>query len=140
MSCITHARYKLRVQEGPNLQKTAARMSKITISTHILDTSRGLAADNVPVTLYKLQETTNEWRKISQSATNDDGRCPELIIAEEFEPGYYKLNFDTSDYFKRYHTRYLYPFVEIVFECGSKQHYHIPLLLNPFGYSTYRGT
>ncbi|XP_037920247.1 uncharacterized protein LOC119657421 isoform X1 [Hermetia illucens] len=110
----------------------------LTISTHILDTSRGRAATNVPVTLFKLENDI--WKQISQNVTNQDGRAPGLVPNGDLTVGLYKLHFDTAEYFKQTTTRFLYPFVEIVFNCDELGHYHIPLLLNPFGYSTYRGT
>lgn len=110
-----------------------------TISTHILDTTNGHPAINVPVTLYHLED--DEWKLIKQSITNADGRCSSLIDNENFKEGYYKIHFDVMKYFKDINiTKFLYPFIEIAFQCEQEQNYHIPLLLNPFGYSTYRGS
>jgi 5-hydroxyisourate hydrolase len=112
-------------------------MSKLT--THILDTSKGIPAQNVEVILYHLQN--NSWNEISKSKTNNDGRIPDLLPAETIlESGNYKLKFDTKKYFDSTSTQTFYPFVEIVFEIKTDAHYHVPLLLNPYGYSTYRGS
>lgn len=110
-----------------------------TISTHILDTSKGSPAQHVDVILSK-QENEN-WNEITKGTTNSDGRIPDLLNKEiKLEPGIYKLKFDTKKYFEATNTEAFYPFVEIVFEIKTDAHYHVPLLLNPFGYSTYRGS
>lgn len=114
-----------------------------TISTHILDTSKGSPAQNVEVVLSRWlsgQQDEN-WNEIAKGVTNSDGRIPDLLSKETIiEPGIYKLKFDTKKYFDVTATQAFYPFVEIVFEIKSDAHYHVPLLLNPFGYSTYRGS
>ena len=110
-----------------------------TISTHILDTSKGTPAQNVEVVLYQQQD--ENWNEIAKGVTNSDGRIPDLLSKETIiEPGVYKLKFDTKEYFDASAVQTFYPFVEIVFEIKTDAHYHVPLLLNPFGYSTYRGS
>ena len=112
-------------------------MSQIT--THILDTSAGLPAQGVAVSLFQQQD--KDWTAIASGQTNKDGRIPDLLSPEEKLPtGIYKLRFDTQTYFDRNEISSFYPFVEVVFHISDQQHYHVPLLLNPFGYSTYRGT
>lgn len=112
-------------------------MSQLT--THILNTSNGIPAENVDVVLYHQQNDI--WKVIAKSNTNNDGRITDLLPKETFlEFGIYKLKFDTKKYFDSTSTQTFYPFVEIVFEINTKEHYHVPLLLNPFGYSTYRGS
>lgn len=118
-------------------------MSQIT--THILDTSQGKPASGVKVELYhdtSSQETENLWLSIGDGVTDSDGRIAKLLSQNEPLPaGRYKLRFDTAAYFNRLALSAFYPFVEIVFQIdGDGQHYHVPLLLNPFGYSTYRGS
>lgn len=89
--------------------------------------------------LFRMGE--NLWDKKSEGHTDDDGRILNLLPPMPLEPGRYKLHFDVGNYYKLLNIPTLYPFVEIVFECVPGQaHYHIPLLLNPFGYSTYRGS
>jgi 5-hydroxyisourate hydrolase len=113
-------------------------MSQIT--THILDTSIGMPASGVPVHLSK-SAGTNGWDIISEGVTNDDGRIPGLVDKDTMlAPGRYKLHFDTAVYFERQKIKGFYPYVEVVFEITSTKHHHVPLLLNPFGYSTYRGS
>lgn len=113
-------------------------MSQIT--THILDTSKGKPAAGILIRLEKKMEN-NSWIEIGKGHTNDDGRLPGLVPESTFlEFGIYKLIFDTETYFSNTNVTGLYPFVEIAFKVSENKHYHIPLLLNPFGYSTYRGS
>lgn len=110
-----------------------------SISTHILDTSKGSPAQDVQVKLYQQQD--NEWIEIASGKTNHDGRIPDLLNKETFiELGIYKFKFDTQQYFDAASVEAFYPYIEIVFEIKTDAHYHVPLLLNPFGYSTYRGS
>lgn len=113
-------------------------MSQIT--THILDTSRGVPACGVEVTLY--QGSGETWHELSSGTTDDDGRVPDLLENERvLEAGMYKLRFEIGQYYQSIGVDGFYPFSEIVFNIqGDGQHYHVPLLLNPFGYSTYRGS
>jgi 5-hydroxyisourate hydrolase len=112
-------------------------MSQIT--THILDTTRGLPAQNVPISLYT--QKGNDWEKLGSGLTNTDGRLPGLLADDVKLPaGIYRLHFETSVYFSANKEQGFYPYVDIVFELDAKgAHYHIPLLLTAFGYSTYRG-
>lgn len=112
-------------------------MSQIT--THILDTSVGKPAHEVTIILY--QGGNDEWKELARGQTNTDGRLPNLLAAEVvLQAGIYKLRFETKDYYDRLGIATFYPFVEVVVDITSDRHYHIPLLLNPFGYSTYRGS
>lgn len=112
-------------------------MSQLT--THILDTTKGRPATDVAVTLF--YEKNGIWNLIVKAVTNQDGRIPGLVPADhQLEYGTYKLLFETSAYFNGQGIKSFYPFVEIVFSIDSPEHYHVPLLLNPFGYSTYRGS
>lgn len=113
-------------------------MSQIT--THVLDTSRGKPANGITITLQK-PLGPDQWEDICSGVTNDDGRIPEFLPKEKsISPGIYRMLFDTGAYFKNSNTVAFYPFVPIVFEIFDTDHYHVPLLLNPFGYSTYRGS
>lgn len=113
-------------------------MSQIT--THILDTTRGLPAQNVPITLFAQQG--EGWKEINRGVTNSDGRLPGLLADDDkLSAGVYRMHFATANYFKANNEVGFYPFVDIVFEIdASGTHYHIPLLLTAFGYSTYRGS
>jgi len=112
-------------------------MSQIT--THILDTTHGRPAAGITIILY--QGGNDEWTEIARGVTNTDGRAGELLKKDVLlQKGIYKLRFETKDYFDKNAIPTFYPFVEIVFDIQADEHYHIPLLLNPFGYSTYRGS
>jgi len=113
-------------------------MSEIT--THVLDTSLGQPAAGVPVIL-EIEKPAGAWKEISRGATDGDGRLRHLLAPGSLVAGTYRLIFDTGSYFHSRKVESLYPLVSIVFEVrDAKQHYHIPLLLSPFGYSTYRGS
>jgi 5-hydroxyisourate hydrolase len=111
-----------------------------TISTHVLDTARGRPAAGVPVTLEV--EAAGGWQMVGQGTTNADGRLSDLISAEaSLDAGVYRLSFDTARYFAGQQLESFYPQVTVVFKVSdAAQHYHVPLLLSPFGYSTYRGS
>ena len=107
------------------------------ITTHILDTTRGKPAEGVVIILYGQEQT--DWIEMARGMTNADGRITDLL-AQTIPSGIYKLRFETEAYFTRLDTRTFYPFVDIIFTITTGEHYHVPLLLNPFGYSTYRGS
>ena len=109
------------------------------ISTHILDTSRGRPAAGVAVTL--LREQPDGGLAIVNAGTTDaDGRVKGLVEGQP-ETGVYQLRFATGAYFQAQKVTAFYPVVEIIFVVDqSGEHYHVPLLLNPFGFSTYRGS
>ncbi len=112
-------------------------MSQLT--THILDTTAGKPAENVHIILYL--GGNDAWIELSRGKTNNDGRLLDLLQADQLlKAGIYKLRFETKDYFDRLGLKTFYPFVEIIIDVDSDDHYHVPLLLNPFGYSTYRGS
>lgn len=115
-----------------------------TISTHILDIARGRPAAGVMVIL------SNGDREFARARTDNNGRITTWIansdpdaadpVASRLSPGGYTLRFETRSYFEAQAVATLYPFIEIHFEIGDDTHYHIPLLLSPWGYSTYRGS
>ncbi len=110
------------------------------ITTHVLDTARGLPAAGVPVALEIRAETG--WRELGRAATDDDGRIRQLLPAgSALIPGVYRLTFDLDRYFAELEIEGFYPEASIVFHVrDAAQHHHVPLLLSPFGYSTYRGS
>ena len=112
-------------------------MSQIT--THVLDTSLGRPAAGVPVIL-EIQKAGG-WQEISKGATDADGRLRHLLEPGAIVAGIYRLTFETSVYFHARKIHGLYPQITIVFQVADpKEHYHIPLLLSPYGYTTYRGS
>jgi len=113
-------------------------MSQIT--THVLDTSRGIPAKGIRITLS--QKNEDQWCELAKGITNSDGRIAELLPADRIlSSGFYRMKFNTADYFSANNEQGFYPYVDIVFELSNDgSHYHIPLLLSAFGYSTYRGS
>ena len=111
------------------------------ISTHILDTVRGKPAASVPVRLEH-RDLSGAWRELSTGRTDPNGRCAELLPENHsLSEGVYRLTFATADYFAAQGIQGLYPFIEVTFQVRSgESHFHIPLLLSPNGYSTYRGS
>jgi 5-hydroxyisourate hydrolase len=113
-------------------------MSQIT--THVLDTSIGRPAAGVPVIL-EMEKAGGGWKELGRGVTDGDGRQRELLATGSLKEGTYRLTFDTRAYFASRKVETLYPQVSVVFEVRrSSEHHHIPLLLSPHGYSTYRGS
>lgn len=106
-----------------------------SISTHVLDTARGMPAAGIDVVLEI--QAGEVWRQIGRSTTDGDGRVRAFVQpGEELTAGSYRLRFATAIYQTGF-----YPEVVITFAVTDPaQHYHVPLLLSPFGYSTYRGS
>ena len=111
-----------------------------TLSTHALDTTLGRPAAGLPLRL-EFQEA-GEWKELASAVTNSDGRVAQLLPKDmKLSQGIYRMTFDTHAYFQLHGQVGFYPYVSIVFELkGVGEHYHIPLLLSPYGYSTYRGS
>lgn len=111
------------------------------ITTHILDVSTGLPARGVPVVLDRRSQT-GDWEVIGHGWTDDDGRLRNLLVPDAaLVPGIYRITFDTETYFSNQKTEGFYPQVVVAFVVrDALQHYHVPLLLSPYGYSTYRGS
>lgn len=113
------------------------------ITTHVLDTSRGEPAAGVSVTL-ELHSVgdAGEWLRIGTGVTGADGRAADFVPpTAALAAGTYRLVFDSGAYFKAFAVATFYPRIAVVFEVRDPaQHYHVPLLLSPFGYSTYRGS
>jgi 5-hydroxyisourate hydrolase len=108
----------------------------MTVSTHVLDSVTGLPAIGVAVILER--RVGDDWQQVSADTTNSDGRIGSL--AEVF-PGRHRITFDTGAYFHARDVDTFYPQVTVVFDVTDpEQHHHVPLLLSPFAYSTYRGS
>ena len=110
------------------------------ISTHVLNTGSGKPAAGVAVVLqYKAGKN---WEELGRSLTDLQGRAADLYPAKKpLQMGIYRLVYETGVYFKGQGTKTFFPQVEIIFEVEkTDEHYHVPLLLSPFGYSTYRGS
>lgn len=111
------------------------------ITTHILDISAGRPASGVPVKL-EFRSKSAGWEEVGRGETDADGRTADLISSKvSFVPGHYRLTFETAVYFLSQEIQAFYPQVEVIFTVRDvNQKYHVPLLLSPFGYSTYRGS
>mmetsp|Transcript_25991 Transcript_25991/g.43829 ORF Transcript_25991/g.43829 Transcript_25991/m.43829 type:complete len:124 (+) Transcript_25991:48-419(+) len=123
-------------------------MSRPPITFHILDTAGGTPAEGIRVNLHANvnQEAVNDgfkWEPIGDAVTNSDGRGSGLIPEDMkvMKPGVYRMTFHTMEYFEARGTPCFYPKVEVIFKIEDpSQHFHVPLLLSPFGYSTYKGS
>ena len=115
-------------------------MKKSPITTHVLDTSLGRPAAGVRVTIERIAEN-GEAVVLAAGTTNEDGRIMDLLPVEpRLEVGVYRVTFDTGGYFAAQGVTGFYPNVVIAFNLSApEEHHHIPLLLSPYGYSTYRG-
>ena len=110
-----------------------------SVSTHVLDITRGKPAAGVPVTLEKKDDTG--YVHLNDGTTDADGRVKELVPEGKLELGTYRITFDTGAYFSAQKVEGFYPEASIVFVIREVDaHYHVPLLLSAFGYSTYRGS
>ncbi len=113
--------------------------SNYQLSSHILDISKGMPATGVTIKLEKLQKDKVSWNIVDQKTTDNAGRVGNFLPADKSNAGIYRLTFLIQDYFKQSNTESFYPFIEVVFEIKDEKHYHVPITLSAFGYSTYRG-
>ena len=116
-------------------------MTTSHITTHVLNTTTGQPAAEVAVVLESQEhDDPQRWRHIASATTDQDGRVKQLGPAE-VSPGSYRLRFDTGSYFAARSIQTFFPEVTLTFTVANpQQHYHVPLLLSPFAYSTYRGS
>ena len=142
---------ELHIAMGEQMKITILRFQKLItdgdwsfikpgqLTTHVLDTAIGKPGKGISI---RLQIPVNGvWQTVAQGITNADGRVADLLPAhKELAHGNYKLVFDTGNYFASQKIKGFYPEVEIQFIVFDDAHYHVPLLINPFGYSTYRGS
>ncbi|KAB0679279.1 hydroxyisourate hydrolase [Aureimonas leprariae] len=120
-----------------------AENGQARLTTHVLDTALGRPAAGLALALFRLDGAGRE--ELAQAVTNADGRCDAPLLAgEAFRPGTYEIVFRAGDYLRRHHRELPEPpfldEVPIRFGMVEGAHYHVPLLLSPFGYSTYRGS
>ena len=110
------------------------------ITSHVLDLARGRPAAKLPLRLDVL-DAQGGWSTLAERATDEDGRVSDLLPPGELPRGTYRISFDTQNYLEATGQPVFYPWVEIIFRIEQPaEHYHIPLLLSPYGYSTYRGS
>ena len=118
---------------------TFAQKNSFQLSSHILDISKGAPATGVIIQLEKFNDQSKTWSVVDEKKTDSSGRVPDFLPSSKSNLGVYKLIFFTSEYFKRYNVESFYPFIEVVFKIKDESHYHVPITLSAYGYSTYRG-
>ncbi|NXC41447.1 HIUH hydrolase, partial [Penelope pileata] len=112
-----------------------------SLTTHVLNTATGLPAAGLALRLARLREPGAQWTELAQRRTDVDGRCLPLLPPEQAEAGTYKLRFETAAYWQGLGHTSFYPFVEVVFTITDPaQKLHVPLLISPYSYTTYRGS
>jgi hydroxyisourate hydrolase len=140
---------ELRIAMGEQHKITLIRFGKLfedfqlltmsQITTHVLDVAAGRPGRDIDVRL--MNKVDKDWHTIAQGITNGDGRVSDLLPAgRTLSPGIYKMVFETGNYYHDQKIKTFYPCIEILFNVFDDAHYHVPLLLSPFGYSTYRGS
>ena len=108
------------------------------LSSHILDINTGYPASNVKISLYK-QSDNGDWIFVAEKSTNENGRINDFLPYTKDNRGVYKLTYHVGPYFESQRQNSFYPFIDVVFQITDENHYHVPITLSPFGYSTYRG-
>ena len=123
------------------LTSVAAQEVNYLLSSHILDIQLGQPAPGVKITLSK-QNADLSWTIIDEKITDDNGRVKDFLPgnAGTDHRGIYKLTYHVGPYFVLHAQESFYPFIEVVFEMKDNSHYHVPITLSPYGYSTYRGS
>ncbi|MEP6556941.1 MAG: hydroxyisourate hydrolase [Burkholderiales bacterium] len=109
------------------------------LSVHVLNLQDGLPSPGVTVRLEK--QDGKQWQMLNSGVTNEQGRIPALFPeGKTLDKGNYRVTFETGEWFAKHKTETFFPEVPVIFHVdGAVPHYHIPLLLSPFGFSTYRG-
>jgi 5-hydroxyisourate hydrolase len=116
-----------------------AQSNDFQLSSHILDISKGTPVNGVTIRLEKYNEQNKLWSFVDEKNTDKNGRISDFLSSNKSNLGIYKLIFFTNDYFKKNNIESFYPFIEIVFQIKDTNHYHVPITLSAYGYSTYRG-
>ncbi|MEO6914835.1 MAG: hydroxyisourate hydrolase [Chitinophagaceae bacterium] len=118
---------------------SSAQKDKYQLSSHILDISKGAPVSGVTIKLEHYMEKSKTWSFVDEKITDKDGRISDFLSSDKSNLGIYKLTYYTSNYFKKSGMESFYPFIEVVFQIKDANHYHVPITLSAFGYSTYRG-
>lgn len=116
-----------------------AQNNRYQLSNHILDVSKGMPAAGVQIKLEKYNGQSKTWTFVDEKITDTNGRISDFLPSEKSNNGIYRLTYYTSEYFKKNNTESFYPFIEVVFQIKDGNHYHVPITLSAYGYSTYRG-
>jgi len=115
--------------------------SRPPVTCHVLDSSIGKPAADIGVFLEQFNFETSTFDTLGKGTTNQDGRCETLLDPDhKLKRGLYKLTFQTGDYFVATKRDSFYPVIDITFHVAKEEHYHVPLLLSPWSYTTYRGS
>ena len=109
-----------------------------TLSTHVLDAVRGIPASGIQVEAF-VHAARNQWQSLGSQVTDDDGRVARMT-EDKLKAGTYRITFATAAYFAAQHVDAFYPEVAITFTVSTERHYHVPVLLSPFAFSTYKGS
>ncbi|XP_041256811.1 transthyretin-like [Onychostruthus taczanowskii] len=118
-----------------------SEVGKGTLTTHVLNTATGLPAAGLVIRLAQLQEPGLQWTELAHRHTDADGRCQPLLAPGQAKAGTYKLHFETAEYWQGLGHTSFYPFVEVVFVITDPaRKLHVPLLISPYSYTTYRGS
>ncbi|XP_073460539.1 5-hydroxyisourate hydrolase-like isoform X1 [Aquarana catesbeiana] len=126
--------------QGTQLQEMSGGASSL-LTTHVLNIAQGTPAKGLTITLSKFNAREAKWEQVSRSVTDQDGRCPGLLRGEPLTAGTFQLRFDTGEYWKQLKLDAFHPYAEVVFIINDpKEKYHVPLLITPHAYSTYRGS
>lgn len=119
--------------------KEVSSPRKSPITTHVLDTASGAPGAGIPIALER--QIQGQWKILGRGETDRQGRLDSLHPQTALEAGIYRLIFDTGAYFQARGQKTFFPRVEVTFQIEkTDEHYHVPLLLSPFGFSTYRGS
>jgi 5-hydroxyisourate hydrolase len=109
------------------------------ITSHVLDTSRGRPAADLKIELHR--QSGKDWKFVGSGLTDPNGRCNALMADAPFAAGTYRLTFHAGAYYKTLQIETIYTEIPVIFEVrDANGHYHVPLLISPYGYSTYRGS
>lgn len=117
-----------------------AQNKNYQLSSHILDINIGKPASGVKITLSR-QEAPDRWVPVEERTTDENGRVKDFLEEKPTgNTGVYKLTYHVAPYFESQGQDSFYPFIEVVFQIKDGAHYHVPITLSPYGYSTYRGS
>lgn len=119
---------------------TYAQTKNYQLSSHILDINSGNPAAGVKIILSKFDKGNNTWNVVEERFTDENGRVKDFLEENNNNKGIYKLTYNVAPYFESKSQETFYPYIDVVFEIKDDNHYHVPITLSPFGYSTYRGS
>ena len=109
------------------------------LSSHILDITKGTPAAGVTIKLERYDEKGKTWNFVAEKVTDKNGRITDFLPSAKPHRGIFKLTYLTQPYFQKSRIESFYPFIEVVFRIKDEKHYHVPITLSAYGYSTYRG-